>query len=280
MSRNRDTALVLANAGLSIFPCGADRRPLIKWRTASSSDEVAVEEWWARWPDALPAVDCEKAGLVVLDVDCHDEQPDGRPAARKLLRSSPDFDLTSAPMVRTPNVGVHIYFRQNGQALGNARGRLPPGIDVRGCGGYVIAPGTQLPDGRGYEAIASTPSLADAARREIIPELPPAILNLLRAHTPEPPCSAFKTSPGLRQQAWAAAALEGCVAEVSGTRKGARNEALNAAAYRLGRIVARGWLTQSKLKRRCAPPRMKTVLPRTMVRVRSKLLSGAALRRA
>ena len=37
---------------------------------------------------------------------------------------------------------MHAYFKQpNGKPIGNGRGRLPKGIDVRGVGGFVIAPG-------------------------------------------------------------------------------------------------------------------------------------------
>ena len=43
------------------------------------------------------------------------------------------------PVVKTPNGGLHVYFKQpNGEALGNGRGSLPPGIDVRGAGGFVV----------------------------------------------------------------------------------------------------------------------------------------------
>jgi Bifunctional DNA primase/polymerase, N-terminal len=39
------------------------------------------------------------------------------------------------PVVSTPNNGLHVFFKQpNGEALGNVRGSLPPGIDVRGDG--------------------------------------------------------------------------------------------------------------------------------------------------
>ena len=52
------------------------------------------------------------------------------------------------PLVKTPNNGLHVFFKQpNGEALGNGRGSPPrPVCDVRGQGGFVIAPGARLPD--------------------------------------------------------------------------------------------------------------------------------------
>ena len=45
-------------------------------------------------------------------------------------------------MTATARGGVHLFFKQpNGEPLGNGRGELPDGIDVRGSGGFVIAPG-------------------------------------------------------------------------------------------------------------------------------------------
>ena len=77
--------------------------------------------------------------------------------------------------MKTPNGGLHVYFRQpNGEALGNGRGSLPPGIDVRGAGGFVVGPGARLPDGRGWTAVAGRAPIHDA------PPLPQWIEAMLR----------------------------------------------------------------------------------------------------
>jgi Bifunctional DNA primase/polymerase, N-terminal len=82
---NRDWALRLAEAGIAIFPCGPDKKALIKWRKFSSSDVDAVAQWWTQFPNALPGIDLEKSDLIVLDGDRHGG-PDGRSALRNLLR--------------------------------------------------------------------------------------------------------------------------------------------------------------------------------------------------
>src|SRR3954469_1725602 len=146
--KNRALALRLAEAGLPVFPCGPDKRPLVPWRDQSTADAQRVADLWVRHPGALPAIDLAKAGLVVLDGDRHGGR-DGVAALRELLQHN-GFDHRQHPGVRTPRDGVHVYFRQNGSALTNARGDLPAGVDIRGNGGYVIAPFARLPDGSAY----------------------------------------------------------------------------------------------------------------------------------
>ena len=116
---NRDVALRLAEAGIAVFPCGPDKKPLIKWRGLSSNDTDAVLQWWTQYPDALPGIDLEKAELIILDGDRHGG-PDGRAALRELLKQQPDYDAAATPRCLTPNDGAHVYFNQNGHELTNS----------------------------------------------------------------------------------------------------------------------------------------------------------------
>src|SRR5262249_4293771 len=52
---------------------------------------------------------------------------------------------------------------------------------------------------------------------------------------------------GSRGQAYAAAALDGAVVELSAAPTGKRNETLNAIAFRLGRMIARGWIDEKSV---------------------------------
>src|SRR5262245_14069746 len=202
---NKDWALRLAEAGIAIFPCGPDKKPLIKWRTLSSCDPEAVAQWWHQFPGALPGIDLEKSDLVVLDGDRHSGGPDGRTALRDLLRQQAGFDHRSAPTVVTPNDGVHVYFTQNGHELTNARGNLPAGCDARGFGGYTICPYGVLPDGRRYQSVTGTPDLITAFQAGTVPHVPEGIVALLTARKPtgEQPQQAPDpnvTSAGIREQ--------------------------------------------------------------------------------
>jgi hypothetical protein len=247
---NRDWALRLAEAKIAVFPCGPDKRPLIKWREFSTSDEEAIAQMWDRFPSALPGIDLEKSDLVVLDGDRHGG-PDGRAALRELLYEQADFDRHTAPAAITPSDGVHAYFNQNGHELTNARGNLPAGIDVRGAGGFVICPYAILPDGRRYKAVAGTPDLITAYRAGNIPNVPQGVVDLIQARkqiNDKPREQPAGGKAGIREKSYAEAALKGCAEELAAAASGGRNELLNKIAFRLGRMIARRWLDRGEVE--------------------------------
>jgi hypothetical protein len=252
---NRDWALRLAEAGMAVFPCDANKKPLVKWRQFSSSDTDAVAQWWSQYPNALPGIDLEKCDLVVLDGDRHGG-PDGRTALRELLQAQPDYNPPATPRALTPGNGAHVYFCQNGHELTNSRGDLPAGIDVRGAGGYVIAPYTVLPDGRRYQTVPKAPDLISTYKAGTIPPIPEGIVALLEARKSNRVAESGADSggepeqakPGIRERAYAEAALEGCTQELAACAPGKRNELLNALAYRLGRMIACGWLARGRVE--------------------------------
>jgi hypothetical protein len=52
-STNLEAALSLAERGFSIFPVGADKRPLLRaWEETASNDAKILSGWWLSWPDA------------------------------------------------------------------------------------------------------------------------------------------------------------------------------------------------------------------------------------
>lgn len=175
---NITTALGLARAGFAVFPChsgGAKVKqpmPFIKWREASTTSESQILQWWRKWPDAAVGLDLAKSGLVVIDADRHDPERDGVEAFG-LLMSNNGFHPDAAPIVATPSLGNHHFFKQpTGKQLGNSPGKLPAGVDVRGHGGFVIAPGTILQDGRSYELFGD---ISQA------PEMPAWLVTLVEA---------------------------------------------------------------------------------------------------
>lgn len=177
---NLQAALDLARAGYHIFPCRSsgenEKRPLtppiMEWKEQSTCDVAQVQRWWSTYPQAAIGLDCGKSGLLVIDADRHKAEEDGVEAFGALMAEN-GFHPDSAPFSATPKDGNHHFFRQReGDAPhGNGRGSLPPGIDVRGNGGYVIAPGTVMPDGRFYEMHGN---LDDAP---VIPDWLHAIIN-------------------------------------------------------------------------------------------------------
>src|SRR5262249_1180701 len=121
-----------------------------------------------------------RAGLVVIDCDRHPGRNDGIEDFNRLL-SANGGNLADVPMTKTANGGAHLFYLQpKGEPLGNRRGEWPDGIDVRGVGGFIIAPGAVLRDGKRWESVNGRPSLADAFKTSTIPEVPRWLADIIR----------------------------------------------------------------------------------------------------
>jgi hypothetical protein len=124
---------------------------------------------------------------------------------------------------------------------------------VRGTGGYVIAPYAVLPDGRRYRAVPNTPDLISAYQAGTIPPVPEGIVALIEARKkpngkPQESESDETGKAGIREKAYALTALDGCTQELAAAKPGGRNELLNKLAFRLGHMVARGWLHRERVE--------------------------------
>src|SRR5262245_19948212 len=211
---NLTAALNLAAAGLPVFPAGPDKRPLVAgWQEKATIEEEQLRKWWDIHPISVPAIVVGRAGLVVIDCDRHPGGKDGIEAFNQLLRTK-GGSLADVPMTRTARGGAHLFFKQpKGEPLGNRRGELPDGIDVRGLGGFVIAPGAVLPNRQGWRPISGSPLLAEAFKAGTIPELPQWLADIIR---PNRQANGHRIVPGpagmpgadrsSRGQAYAAAA--------------------------------------------------------------------------
>jgi hypothetical protein len=136
-------ALVYAARGFSVIPVRPDKKPFIKWepyqKKRATADEIRA--WWRQHPDAMIGiVTGEISGILVVDADSEE-------AYRKLQELLPDSIIT--PICKTPR-GYHLYLiMPKGERIGNSVGILP-GVDIRGEGGYCIAPPSINGDGKGY----------------------------------------------------------------------------------------------------------------------------------
>ena len=153
-------------------------------------------------------------------------------------------------MVRTPRDGAHVYFQQCRPALTNSRGSLPAGIDMRGAGGYVIAPGAMLGNRRSYAPIEGQPELAAAFAAKTIPEVPAGIVELIRP-APAPrqlSATAAAARPARASAPTPRARCAGSPPSSPARRRGTRNDALNKAAFVLGTMVARDWISAQEVE--------------------------------
>lgn len=139
-------ALAWAALGRSVFPLKpGEKQPAVRWSEAATTDPDYIHHWWSdeaalasgrtvTYGLGLPT----GAGLIVVDVDLAKgaELPEWLPATYT---------------VRTQSGGVHLYYAVEGE-VPNSAGRLGEHVDVRGDGGYVVAPPTS-----GYRVLVYQP---------------------------------------------------------------------------------------------------------------------------
>lgn len=201
-------ALDYAAHGLPVFPVRQNKAPYTpRGFKDATCDEATIREWWQKLPGAGIGIPTGVAsGWLVLDVD---PRHGGGAAVARLLEEY--GDLPETLLVETGGGGYHLIFEYPElAALGNSRGRLPEGIDVRGEGGYVVAPPSVLASGKPY-------------RRRNDAEPAPVPDWLIRLLTEEKPVTALP-SASPRSQAKCGAGISLVIAE------GGRNAAL----FRIG----------------------------------------------
>lgn len=136
-----DFALKYLAQGLSVIPLKPkDKTPLISWQEYQTrlATPEEVTKWFISAPLAnVGIVTGRVSNLAVVDLD----GPEG-------IAYGLSLGLVSPATVRTGN-GRQLYYRHPGDSVCNAVKKYP-GIDVRGDGGYVVAPPSMHPNGKSY----------------------------------------------------------------------------------------------------------------------------------
>lgn len=220
---------IAAKLGVPVFPCSESKRPITDTGLyAATTDAGVIRSMFARAGAELIGMPTGSAsGLVIIDVDVKNGA-----AGDAWLRANAD-SLPPTRTHKTRSGGLHLVFQAPaGIEIRNSAGRVAPGVDVRGQGGYVI-----LPPSPGY-------SIADDSAPAEMPQW------LIRACLPQereaPPPSAPR-SDNLADR-YAGAALDGEVLSVMRAMEGTRNHTLNIAAVKLGGLVTAGRLSRATVE--------------------------------
>ena len=228
-----------------VFPCRyspetqehkESKKPIWdEWEQRATNNALKLIAAWQGASHLMPAIPVGAHGLLVIDCDRKPNGPDGV-AAFTALCAERGIALDSAFVVETPSTGLHFYWRTEAP-YGNSRGSLPAGIDCRGIGGFCVAPGAVLPDGRAYRIVQGT--------WDAIPTLPDALAALLRPKVdfgPLQPVRAPETATQ-RERSYAAKAMEDDASKLAEMEHGdGRNAALNSFGHSHGTMVAAGWI--------------------------------------
>lgn len=112
--------------------------------TEATKEPARIRLWWRRWPQANVAIATGAiSGLVVVDVDPRHGGDESIHALEAKHGVAPTLE------VATGGGGRHLYFRHPGGLVTNKVG-VAPGVDVRGDGGYVVAPPSIHMSGQAY----------------------------------------------------------------------------------------------------------------------------------
>ncbi|GGZ24302.1 bifunctional DNA primase/polymerase [Streptomyces poonensis] len=182
----------------------------------ASTDPHRIRALFAAAPQATGyGIACGLPPHHLIGVDLDTKSGTDAPAALRELALRHLFTIPETVVVLTPSGGRHLWLTGPPDvAVPNSAGRLAPGIDIRGAGGYLVGPGSRTDHGV-YSTAPGTSHLAPAP-------CPPALLRLL---LPPPRPRRPTASSGGRQG-------EGLVQFVLAAHEGQRNTRLFWAACR------------------------------------------------
>ena len=138
--------------GLAVFPL-EERGKRPKTRNGfkdATTDAAQVKAWWQQWPNANIGIATGKrsGGIVVIDLDIDEDKGiDGYHTLEDWQRENGYFPDTWTAI--TGRGGYHLYFRSDAEVRNRAG--IIDGVDVRGEGGYVVAPPSIHSNGNRYE---------------------------------------------------------------------------------------------------------------------------------
>ena len=145
-------AIDYIKAGFAVFPLKPrGKEPLTKRGFHdASTDPAQVKSWWQQYPNANIGIATGQAshGLCVIDMDIDEKK--GLDGFTTFQNWSKDHGYVPPSWTsRTGRGGFHFFFHSD-EPVSN-RVNLLPGVDVRGDGGYIVAPPSIHPNGNAYE---------------------------------------------------------------------------------------------------------------------------------
>jgi hypothetical protein len=163
-----DAALALHRRGLRIFPLRPNEKTPLRegwqdWATAATEQDVANH--WTHHPECNIGIATGDYGdghnLIVVDLDVkpeNDGTPRAGPAELERLARNPKAKRPVTLEAETASGGRHLL-SQSDSLIANSAGDIAPGIDVRGKGGYIVAPGSTI-DRKAYRWVDADAKLA------------------------------------------------------------------------------------------------------------------------
>lgn len=143
-----DAANGYREKGFSVFPCNTNKKPATPHGFHDATcDEALVTTWFTKIPGAMIGLPTGHVNGFVI-IDCDGDEGIANFAALCEANGYSPVTLTAS----TPGGGLHYYFAAPlGIEVPCSTSKLARNVDVRGDGGYVIAPPSLAPNGKRYE---------------------------------------------------------------------------------------------------------------------------------
>lgn len=148
----KEWALHYAEMGLAVFPLACrDKVPaVVDGCKAATTERTTIERWWDKNPqyNIGIATGNKSSGLVVIDLDVDKNKGiDGYDVLRDWQNKHGKLPETWQSI--TGRGGYHYFYKD--AIVHSNRVGLYEGVDIRGEGGYIVAPPSVHPNGNIYE---------------------------------------------------------------------------------------------------------------------------------
>jgi DNA repair protein RadD len=195
----------------------------------ATTDSRQIAEWWGQEPRLNIGI--ATGNVIVLDIDPR------HGGFESLAALEAEHDLLPHTWgARTGSDGRHLYFAAPAAAIRNSAGRLGPGLDIRGAGGYAIAPPSLHITGNRYSW------LFDPDEAPLAP-VPAWLVDKLTPPPPPPFRPARFAANG--SPAFAAARVTAILLAAARAHEGERNQLTFWAACRVRDMVREGAIDHS-----------------------------------
>ncbi len=227
----RHAAHLVTTYGLAVFPVDAAKHPLLKaWQDTAARTPDAALALFSRYPRAVGIGLAHRlSGTVAADIDRH--AADGTATWLELVAANGDPPATLA--WDTPSGGRQMLFRRPewmSRDSGNKAGVLGPGVDV--IAGYSVAPPSTTAKGAyRWQTVAAIAACPDWIAAPFRPKPRQSAQDFAAEDDEGDPVPAGDRST------YGIAALQRIARDLAAVLEGARNVALNRAAWALGTLA-------------------------------------------
>lgn len=137
--------------GWSVFPVRRDKRPAVPHGVNDADNDAGpIAEFYSRNPGlgVAVAMGSRSGGIFAIDIDVDEEA--GKDGWETLRRWEDEHGALPETVTSiTGRGGCHMIYRSAAEVRNSVNSEL--GVDVRGEGGYIIAPPSMHESGRRYE---------------------------------------------------------------------------------------------------------------------------------